>query len=305
VQEVLLRHTHIHRRQFLLGLGAAAALVSGGAIAATHEAPLLFQVYRQATRNGRALLVLVVPDQSEDFSERGQQLGAWLVDGHAEQVAPLAFVELACGTLAEIQELVPDAQLGEAPWAVLIETTGVPAEVHAIVPEPVDPHPSVLTDDELRQLAKDAGLLDELAEADRITLRERLPWQVAFEEEKRTAERHRDALAKAVFDAILPDPDASHRRVAQLEAAGDPTARFAALWAGSDRCHRDLYATALRTKLKERALDQRIPGSKWASASGCGTRVHDDPDGPMYMCGMGHVPALGGTFLYFFHRENP
>lgn len=45
---------------------------------------------------------------------------------------------------------------------------------------------------------------------------------------------------------------------------------------------------------------ERIPGSHWANATGCGLRLEEADTGMMMGCGMGHVPARGARFLYFF-----
>ena len=45
---------------------------------------------------------------------------------------------------------------------------------------------------------------------------------------------------------------------------------------------------------------ERIPGSHWANATGCGLHVEEAETEMMMACGMGHVPARGARFLYFF-----
>jgi hypothetical protein len=55
-------------------------------------------------------------------------------------------------------------------------------------------------------------------------------------------------------------------------------------------------------RVKARILDQPIPGSRWATATGCGTRI-EGSDAPMAKCGMGHVDAASRRFLWLYTRD--
>lgn len=55
-------------------------------------------------------------------------------------------------------------------------------------------------------------------------------------------------------------------------------------------------------QVRETLVHGRVPGAKWANASGCGTQIEGE-DGPDVSCGMGHVPAKSHRFLYFATRR--
>ncbi len=65
----------------------------------------------------------------------------------------------------------------------------------------------------------------------------------------------------------------------------------------------DRQVPALAADVRARMKDQRVPGSKWAHASGCGTSIEGETDNVMFGCGMGHVPKKSSRFLYFFTRR--
>jgi hypothetical protein len=83
----------------------------------------------------------------------------------------------------------------------------------------------------------------------------------------------------------------SDARIAKMgkmlrDALGDPGSR----------------APALAAEVRKRIVKARVPGSRWASSSGCGTHVEGEE--PMAIgCGMGHVPEKSRRFLYFFSKR--
>jgi len=58
-------------------------------------------------------------------------------------------------------------------------------------------------------------------------------------------------------------------------------------------------------EVRARLVKRPVPGSAWASSSGCGTIVEGDDNPRWAKCGMGHVPELSRRFLYFFTKERP
>ena len=297
----------MQRRRFIQALGGAAAMLSGpGALANvqdTPEGPALLHGYRRAVRHGRALLVLVVPDDEVEFMARGKLLGGWLVHGKPELLAPLAFTELVCGTVAEISALVPHAELGPDPVVVLIETDAVPALVRPVRPEAPPEADWRLSERELRKLARRYDYLDIAPDAPQAELRALLSSQVGWAESRRRLPLEVEALSKAVYLATGPGEAHWKHRVDQLGERANASTALAGEWVEASGLDRLMLAEDLRDQLHRRAVDQRISGSAWASNTGCGTVVHDAPSERLYMCGMGHVPELSRTFLYFFHRS--
>jgi len=59
----------------------------------------------------------------------------------------------------------------------------------------------------------------------------------------------------------------------------------------------------LAADARARLVKQRVPGSFWANATGCGSRIEGDPDDSLQpACGMGHVPKKSSRFLYLYAR---
>lgn len=263
---------------------------------------LLSEAYRRAQQAGKPLLALVIPAAREDKWKRGRHFGAWLNYGTVEQRWPLALCEVVCADMDDLRQLVPTVGLGE-PLMLLIETDRVPATVHRLdakLPERSE-EPSPVRGLSVRQLREQ------------------------FEEEAidtRTA-----LLAKLVSTAVAGSPALLEKRVAQLRAALPPAtvpvhadlhaAKLSAAQAtslaplvaqtaaraqpGERTALYGLLAGAADTRLRE----QRIPGSYWARASGCGTEVEGVESSSIIGCGMGHVPQKSRRFLYFFTIGDP
>ncbi len=254
--------------------------------------------FRRAQRAGKPLLVLIIP-QGDNKWERGRHFGAWLNHGTADQLWPLALVEVACATMNDLRRLVPTVGLGE-PLMVLVETDAVPTTVTRLN-----------------------------ANLDQPAQRAQRPANV---EEWRELERREDAqvdheisvLARLVRKPLV-DADALARRAGQARSAlppellaqlqnGTPTPellaqpaqvdRVAAMWAGAAvqaGAAPSPMTTVLAAAARERLLHQRVPGSHWANSSGCGSSIEGHPDyGRGIACGMGHVPAKSSRFLYFY-----
>ena len=107
---------------------------------------LVFDAYRRARRANRALLVFVIPSNEEQLWARGHAIGSFLTFATDAQLAPLARCEVVCATADHLHALVPNAPAGE-PFAVLIDTTSVPAAVHPIHVKLDDPESTPLGSD--------------------------------------------------------------------------------------------------------------------------------------------------------------
>lgn len=109
----------------------------------------------------------------------------------------------------------------------------------------------------------------------------------------------------APLDVALPSfaetPDADWAAREKAEAA--VIDRRIALLGGLLRARlgssgRDTDARA--EEVRERLVKKPPPGTHWANASGCGTRVEGVEENYAIGCGMGHVPEKSRRFLYFF-----
>lgn len=100
----------------------------GPEVSAANELATFSAAYRQAQRDKRSLVVLVVPESDELKNERGHAFGEWLNTGSDAQMAPLALCEVVCARLAVVQKLVPAAGGGD-PLVLYIDPETMPASV--------------------------------------------------------------------------------------------------------------------------------------------------------------------------------
>jgi hypothetical protein len=134
----------MNRRHFLgataagLALTAAPRWIQQAFAGEPSSRTLVFDAYRRARRDQRALLVFIIPANPEQQWPRGRAIGAFLTYGSDAQLAPLARCEVVCATAAHVHALVPAAPAGE-PLAMLIDTTAVPASIRPITVKLDDP----------------------------------------------------------------------------------------------------------------------------------------------------------------------
>jgi hypothetical protein len=272
--------------------------------------------WKRAHATGKPLLVLIIPAEPGAKYERGHAFGELLNHGTPDQLAPLALVEVACATMADLKTLVPSAGDGE-PLMVLCETDRVPAttaRLDAKLPEvppfrwideeagdkPVDPN--VIIAQRIRLLS---GLLRGGLVPDAGTITRR-----ATQTRKRLSAAERSQvdtfLAK---DTWLP-ADLADRGAALIYDAAEA------------RQISDTKATALlHGAVKARLVTEPPAGSHWALSQGCGVEVEEtaaerkareelEKQGQFGVmvsvgCGMGHTPEKSQRFLYFFAVERP
>jgi hypothetical protein len=96
--------------------------------------------FRHAQAASRPLLVLVIPVDDAKKWSRGEAFGELLNHGGDRDLAPLASVEVVCGTMRDLRKLVPTVGVGE-PLMVLVQTDRVPAAVRQLDCD-LDPGPS-------------------------------------------------------------------------------------------------------------------------------------------------------------------
>jgi hypothetical protein len=87
--------------------------------------------FRRAQEAGKRLLVFVVPADDTEKWMRGGAFGELLNFGSDRDLAPLAGVEVACATMADLKKIVPGAGAGE-PIMVLVDPSRVPAAARQI-----------------------------------------------------------------------------------------------------------------------------------------------------------------------------
>jgi hypothetical protein len=199
--------------------------------------------FRRAQEAGERLLVFVIPADDGEKWARGEAFGELLNFGSDRDLAPLAGVEVACATMADLKRLVPTAGAGE-PSMVLIDPSRTPAtarQIDFVLP----PYPDLYGDVPMT-------------------------WEERAKAEDAISDKRIAAMGKTLREAL-----------------------------GSD----DRKAPALAADVRLRLRDKRVPGSKWAQSSGCGTAVEGESDHVMYACGMGHTPKKSARFLYFFTKR--
>jgi hypothetical protein len=125
------------------GEGAACAAPPSGQgphASVTRSAGAVGEAFRKANHFGRRLLVIVIPAEDDKKRDRGDIWGELLNFGTDVQLAPLSSVEVVCATMADLNTVVPNGEVGE-PLFLLVSTDKVPAAVKAFdtpLPEHAD-----------------------------------------------------------------------------------------------------------------------------------------------------------------------
>lgn len=247
----------------------------------------LAQAYRKSAKEGRPLLVFVIPESDDLKWERGEIFGALINYGSDAALALLSVAEIQCATLKDLRTLVPSVTASN-PFVVAVETGSIPARVTVV---PFDDRP------ERPSRFRGASAVDVDA-----AVEERIAW-----------------ATKSISKALAPSPGSMRdralalqgkmpdERAAQIPAVlGDPGASLEgfeaiALQAAVEHPDQKSSLTARLAALsRARLRDKRIPGSKWANSHGCGTTIEGEDDSLMIACGMGYVPKKSERFLYFF-----
>ena len=298
------------RRDFLRGAGLALGVASSPAWLSEafagdnacdtpdfEASDLVAEIYRQAVKRGKPMLVLVIPEVEDDRWERGTLFGQFLNHGGRGVLANMALCETVCAKLSDVRRIVPDAPNKDA-IMVLVETDTVPAQVVVLNPEIPD-SPS--------DIFRWSGDYDEGIQSEDTIIEARI-----------------DVLRQALREALVPDALTLRRRAGQAASALEPAEVNLLLDAATTRSELDpevvyrgaaLVALAaamgspgaqdtLTQVLADAAAEQltltRPAGARWANHGGCGMSIEGETSPFGYACGMGYVPAKSRRFLYFF-----
>ncbi|HYV45165.1 MAG TPA: hypothetical protein VFA20_09910 [Myxococcaceae bacterium] len=321
------------RRGLLKGMGVAAAAslwpgwlseaFAGPPCGVRKGAVTLSAAIQRAHAASRPLLVFTIPADDGEKWDRGRHFGEYLNHGSDHDLAPLACTEVVCAELKTLSQLIPSATgpLAPAdprenePVISFADVERSPARIaHALL--------SFKQHDAMYDRLAELPGLEGLSEEER-----RQAYTAHWAEQQAREEQGIDdcirqtsaAIRAAVFgdsawakrraDATWDKLTGSDRELARKMMAGGegtpeqvlalaPVLAVSAEATGDPRLEK-LLATAARA----RYCAQRIPGSKWADASGCGETVEGEDDNLAFGCGMGRVPARSQRFLYFFTRS--
>lgn len=114
-----------------------------------------------------------------------------------------------------------------------------------------------------------------------------------------------DGSARALHVAVPSYPPFGRRGSAPFDSAIDDAVSKRRIAAVGGLIQRSIAVPAaavpmLAAQVRAKLVKQRVPGSFWANASGCGSRIEGDEESMMVACGMGHVPAKSSRFLYLY-----
>jgi hypothetical protein len=137
----------VNRRELLTGAAAllamAAASPAFAGVSPAKRRQLLSAAWKRAVAGRRALLVVVIPANDGEWSDRGDSLGIWLNHASDEDLSHLSGTEPVCATLDEIDRLVPGVRAAKEAWFVLVHLEEeAPTWRSIVVPKPrADPLP--------------------------------------------------------------------------------------------------------------------------------------------------------------------
>jgi len=274
------------RRQFL---GAAAVSAAGmGAIGWLGHLlflPSVPDALRQAKNLGKAVLVLVIPEDKGRQYRHGAIFGALLNHGGTYAYLDLALCELTCAPVKELQGR--GINVAGEPLMLLLESDFPRPAATPIDPDIAEALPSFrdVGFQRANRAAEErmytvAGALQEALAATPIATRARRA-------ETHLPRREVDALHANLEAGRIPDPSALYRGAAIVRAFG--------------HAHHDGDLLAALADATAGRLRGAPPvGAKWARATGCGTYLEDEGPNLNIGCGMGFVPEVSERFLWFF-----
>jgi hypothetical protein len=301
----------IDRRSFFAATGACAlpawlarafGLVQDGA-GSDDRTALLREARRRADARGKPLLLLLVPEPQEQMWQRGTLLGSFLNHATDDALCDLAMCEVACASAAEARKVLGKVDLDEAAAMVLVEP-GSPGD-----PEP--PRVTTIAADEPPPDVEFGPFTPQAREAEERLARERNrkiagALHAAVAGDRGTLATRADAGRATLSDG---ERDALESLFA---GRGTPEAALlvraaAVVCMGAEAPRRDGDRQRLRRAVAAAArhtwLEHPPAGAKWARHTGCGSVVEGDKEALLIACGMGHVPALGERFLWFFSKR--
>ncbi len=302
----------MNRRHFIQGTGLGLAVLSlpgwlqacsgGSGVGTGDEGPLEgkpksgAEAFALAKRNGRPLLVFVVPSDTRLRWERGSDIGVYLNRVDDEGMADLSLCGLWCATLAEIRsDFARAVNIDDATIAILIETE-----------------------------RGDSALVSGEQSPDEISLSERVEdYGLAGKAKART-----EMLRSRLHALIAPDKDTLHRRAEQARAKFLPRADRYRLGAMNDgdlptAAHVKRVPAWVRWRAEDLGQEQRAglismlaveacrrwrseppPRSRWGKSTGCGIEYEDTWfTWKTAQCGAGYTPAYSARFLSFFSER--
>jgi hypothetical protein len=257
------------------------------------------EAFRTAQRANRPLLVLVIPQDEGARWLPAHSFGELLNHGTADQLLPLAMLEVVCAKMKTVRKLVPTAPAGE-PLMLLIETDRSPATARALnakLPEYKEVRGQDIETDYRKTMKEREEGEDELI-SKRIAILSDLIRSATVDDASWMAAHVATARA-----ALSPD------EVAQVDSGhvNDDLILRAGALAVSSAMQPDLIPPLKAQLLKsiQGRLTQQSPrGTRWATSSGCGVDIEGEAP-EIVGCGMGHTPPRSRRFLYFFKRSYP
>lgn len=138
----------MNRRMLLraaLGLSAgalSAPIWSGVALASgspAEQRAALSKAWQSAARAKKAVVVMLIPADDGAKWTRGNQLGQWLNNASDADLAPLSAAEVVFALASDVRKLVPDLQVSEDDWFVVVRLDPLTAEGVAVTLPKVDP----------------------------------------------------------------------------------------------------------------------------------------------------------------------
>ncbi len=240
----------------------------------------------RAQRHGKAMLVLLVPEEAKDQRLRGRALGAFLSNASDEVLLNLAFFELVCATRAQVE-----AQFGKAvPHKDAVNAVFMIVDTHRAVSKTKQPRLVTAT------LPKPNGQSLGVKGAVGLALQAHDTYAASFDRALQPMEsvllgfadsvRSRlDSKAAVAIETYLRDPKEKPTDALLVRAAA--MIRMAAAAPRSPESGQRLLAD-LAKATKTQVVDAAVPGADWGRLDYCPP------------CGMGHVPAECVRFLDFF-----
>ncbi len=270
--------------------------------------PHLRAAAKRAQANGKPLLVIVVPeDRQNEGVARSQWLGAWLSHGGASALHAVALAEIAVANVAEVKQVTGAVVAGEPHFALF--------DVARLGERDAPPPKPTLVKCELAPIWSFHRREVDPAEVEAAKGKVRAGLDKITAALMDGLNRHGATVATVAKASMAKLDDAQKERLARwlaTERDADAalltrmTAEVRRAAAEFDDAKRGRVLDSLTAAIEKVVVKQRVPGSRWELAGGCGGPDYEDPteeekkNGLLIGCGMGSVPPLCERFLDFW-----
>ena len=252
------------------------------------------EAFESARARGRPLLLIVVPDDAQTRSDRGESWGVYLNYVDAAGLADLALCDVWCARPAELRAAFPmSTTVDDSTVAVLVEPEGRTSQIVG--------GPLPMLWNSFGYVTRKDETMDDLLRAHNDWLSARLRAVIAPSvsvlEQRAAANRASRTAAEWRASGLSFEEDAPAS--AALANHAPAFVRWRAERGDATERARCLHVLAEQASARLRAKPP--PPARWARAEACGAHIEGEKNsGSSVPCGTAFTPVYSSRFLVFY-----